>query len=1836
MNRSQRAISAIQRFLLLMCVLAISACNEGPKVSQPTSALATPDLTANALGVFKVENEDNQPVSDALFVLKVAQDPSITLGKSNSLGNFSSQVFPRGKQATLTITKDGHVAYEILYDAIPDLDELTLQTVKLISDNPISAVSSGSFLIKDQQGNDIGGAAINMIVGAQPLVVLGNSDENGLLKFDEFPNGTAVKISVSKSGYLDNTLEFTVPEMPQVIAAKTIILTLDVPATTTSSASFFIQDPQAIAVTSASLTLNVDGEEPLRLGTTNAQGFLSSNKFPNGKDVSIAVSKSGYANQIIQFSVPSDSEQLNPQTVTLLKRVAAKSFDGSVDSQVTGDDGAFVAVKANAFENAQGETITSEIKLHITPVDVSNESAEQGAFPGSFSGVTEDDETVNIVTYGTTEFVFTDDDGNELQLKDGETADILLPIYLTKHLDGTLIKAGDKIPLWHLDETTGIWIQEGEGDVVASNTSPSGWALSGKVSHFTWWNVDVAPPEQDEGLTFDLNLDTDLDNDYRVTYRVAPLNGRASTAEDSFIVANDEANAGTISKSYPVYMNIQLIVDIYIDRLQEDSESYIPVYRDTRSIRVPRNIPKTITIDVTDQATTAAVNLIDDDARESTPSVDGSIKMFAGKFNKVKFLDTKNFVVCPSCSTQNDIKITVLNSDISEGQWQNLKLKFDYEQRHFSILGELEYREQPYSMTLVVSDGFNNEVTTQPITIKVIDTPTLTLSSDTIALKVGDKLSWQDIVINQGRAPFKLFIDAISDTAQLSSAIDNIVFSEQGLLVGNASAPLSDLTMTFYVIDANGFKSPSSQPLTINIEAVGVAPSFENESATIPLKLAQQWQSSSVLSGSAVTSYNIEGSLPRGLTLNSQSGVISGIIDVVGQFEFKLIANNDFGQASKTYSLDVAIPTFTQGSAWQFSLNDYTQGAQQPWDLAGALPTGISFDVNTGEFSGTSFDVGSHTLTVTQPTGLTVTLTLVIQSADNQAPIVSSLTPTSITHGETTPLIIEAADPEGGDLTYVVTLESPIDGISIVNGNTTTPSIEVALSVVAQTAVAVNVKATDRFGIDTNRVFTLNTAQQPVNTGYQAAHLPTLEPFRIKQLADTCYLVGGRDNDLFKLDVATKWQRVVNVGSEEINQFSITDIAETSSGDLLWAGENRLNNAGAGLGKVSDDGSLTHFANLPVIDNTTHASFSTLVTNGSTVIAAGHNQILYSANDGDTWLRSDMTAGDNALIGSEHQSFTIFDGLFADDNFILVGEVSDVSNEFNRLAGYLIISSNDGGATWKRLITDVETITNDSDRFGEGSLNTPPKFSAQRVGQVYKRSMVHNGRLNAVEFDSVSGQYIAVGSAQFQGYTDGTVMPIQNAVYVSDDGVEWTKAELQIRQPTDDELHFDYLTRAGLSSVVRHPTLGWLATDNTVENGAGLLSSADGSSWVTQQANLPLNTIGRCDTSLSNRWIAAGANGNELLITSDDITVTNNQSGLVIQSTFITNNNTTFIAFGVETPALQSVVLRSIDSGQNWTRHPLQIINMQPEDRIVPRNVVKINDNSWLAIGQDYFHSTDTINWTKVAAPNQINGNFAFLHQSFASNNKVHLIQESAVENEGNQYFYRSSSNGSIWSAPQQIDLGEFSSSDALNFSDNSLQPWRVVRAEKADSISHYTANEVDNWQLTSEFVCSNSAECDNAISQVRAVSLSTSELLSMQYTTTVDEPSDNNCFSSSLKFWQKQPDETWLSTITDLAMLTRNQGCNDELPSQLSLVHHDNGNLLELKTEQGKNSYFSNNKTQWHSYSFSSFHLQHVTYSATAVVGVVDTADSDQYLFKHSAILNDIPHHQIVVTEPK
>ena len=142
----------------------------------------------------------------------------------------------------------------------------------------------------------------------------------------------------------------------------------------------------------------------------------------------------------------------------------------------------------------------SDIMLASTPntlMAMNDISTAMGAlaFPGAFEGVLDDGVTsAQIVSFGTVEFVFTQD-GQELQLVPGSTATIDMPLYVDAYPNGDPIQVGDNVPLWFLDELTGIWQQEGEGEVIAKPASKTGLAMRATVTHFTWWNTDWYPSE---------------------------------------------------------------------------------------------------------------------------------------------------------------------------------------------------------------------------------------------------------------------------------------------------------------------------------------------------------------------------------------------------------------------------------------------------------------------------------------------------------------------------------------------------------------------------------------------------------------------------------------------------------------------------------------------------------------------------------------------------------------------------------------------------------------------------------------------------------------------------------------------------------------------------------------------------------------------------------------------------------------------------------------------------------------------------------------------------------------------------------------------------------------------------------------------------------------------------------------------------------------------------------------------------------------------------------------------------------------------------------------------
>lgn len=223
--------------------------------------------------------------------------------------------------------------------------------------------------------------------------------------------------------------------------------------------------------------------------TSDLNGGFSVDLAANS-DFVLVLTADDYADQVVPVKTP-ESDGSIFLDITMIVRGRMETFSADTDATFSGADGASVSVTAGSFVDENGAAITGNIDLTITPVDISRPAA-LAAFPGEFSGVLEgsgDDSP--IISFGAVEFEFTQN-GQPVQLAQGQTANILIPIYIDTFQDGMLISVGDSIPLWALNEATGIWEQEGTGIVVASSESPTGLALEATVSHFSWWNCDVS------------------------------------------------------------------------------------------------------------------------------------------------------------------------------------------------------------------------------------------------------------------------------------------------------------------------------------------------------------------------------------------------------------------------------------------------------------------------------------------------------------------------------------------------------------------------------------------------------------------------------------------------------------------------------------------------------------------------------------------------------------------------------------------------------------------------------------------------------------------------------------------------------------------------------------------------------------------------------------------------------------------------------------------------------------------------------------------------------------------------------------------------------------------------------------------------------------------------------------------------------------------------------------------------------------------------------------------------------------------------------------------------
>lgn len=250
------------------------------------------------------------------------------------------------------------------------------------------------------------------------------------------------------------------------------------PASTVQSAGLVVDD-QGVPLAGATVTVVSASSVP---GTDAAASTGADGRFALTLDAAtpavLKVQKAGYASSFRAAAVASDNATVADR-VLLLPVASSQTFDPTQAAvlRVPGSP-ARVDLAAGSLVREDGQAISGTASVALTPIDP---SADIGQMPGLMVDAASG---VPIESLGALTIEFTDASGARLNLASGQTATVRIP---ATPAAGATPPA--TFPLYHLNETTGRWTQEGTATL---QTDPATGAMyyEGTVTHFSTWNAD--------------------------------------------------------------------------------------------------------------------------------------------------------------------------------------------------------------------------------------------------------------------------------------------------------------------------------------------------------------------------------------------------------------------------------------------------------------------------------------------------------------------------------------------------------------------------------------------------------------------------------------------------------------------------------------------------------------------------------------------------------------------------------------------------------------------------------------------------------------------------------------------------------------------------------------------------------------------------------------------------------------------------------------------------------------------------------------------------------------------------------------------------------------------------------------------------------------------------------------------------------------------------------------------------------------------------------------------------------------------------------------------------
>jgi len=209
---------------------------------------------------------------------------------------------------------------------------------------------------------------------------------------------------------------------------------------------------------------------------TDAKGYFRIKNASLDKSASlVTATRAGYFKA---FRVFSASKATNHIRIKLLKKTLRGTLNSSAGGVVTLNDLSSVTFSANTFSKASGAAYSGTVNVYAVSIDPTSPDISE-TVPGSFLANDKNGKKVILASYGMMAVELESTTGEKLQISAGNTA------FLSFVIPGGLqSSAPAQIPLWYVDETTGIWKEEG-------TATKNGNFYTGTVKHFTYWNCDV-------------------------------------------------------------------------------------------------------------------------------------------------------------------------------------------------------------------------------------------------------------------------------------------------------------------------------------------------------------------------------------------------------------------------------------------------------------------------------------------------------------------------------------------------------------------------------------------------------------------------------------------------------------------------------------------------------------------------------------------------------------------------------------------------------------------------------------------------------------------------------------------------------------------------------------------------------------------------------------------------------------------------------------------------------------------------------------------------------------------------------------------------------------------------------------------------------------------------------------------------------------------------------------------------------------------------------------------------------------------------------------------------